>query len=470
MNLRTTSSAGVVLLSALLLAACGGAPVPLPQPEDCGPRNCGGCCDASGACRDGVDAAACGQGGESCRGCATGEICEAAQCVQDPYAGCPDPGDGLPPPRSDFAAAFDPEQGELILFGGDPGVPVNCQARPEFSADTWFYSTACGTWRKSARAGPPARARHVGVFDAQRRRFVVFGGRFRAGTSGAYTVYNETWALHLTADPATHVWDLVTTQGVPPPPLSSSAAVYDPVGDRMLVYGGNQSSSGAVFAPESRVWALSFADDSWEELTPLSVALPKARLFHGAAMDVARNRLIIFGGGDENAFLGPFLKDTWAFDLATRTWTQLGFNAGPQGRIRPMLAPDPERDRLVLFGGHDDGQLGERNDLWALELATGTWQPLREGDTFGTAGSGFCDFPSDFTQPDLGSPERREASGFVQVPGAGHFLLGGRSDCGVLNDVWQLAPEQAAWTELQPSFTGLSCERSGKQGCTKLCF
>ena len=74
-----------------------------------------------------------------------------------------------------------------------------------------------------------------------------------------------------------------------------------------------------------------------------------------------------------------------------------------------------------------------------------------------------------FTNADLGSPERREAHGFAQL-GAQFYLVGGRSDCGLLADVWTFDPALGTWKELKPPFTGTSCARSGKLNCTTLCF
>jgi len=83
-------------------------------------------------------------------------------------------------------------------------------------------------------------------------------------------------------------------------------------------------------------------------------------------------------------------------------------SSGPAGRIRGGLAEDADRHRMLLFAGHDDQSLGERNDLWALDLTGNVWTKLREGDSLNQPGSGFCDFPKDFTTPDLESPERRD--------------------------------------------------------------
>jgi hypothetical protein len=179
-----------LLLATLLLAltGCGTRP-------PCNASTCEGCCDATGVCRLGSAADACGTKGGACAVCAAG--CMSGACAVSMMdagtavdAGSCQPSNDAPTGRSDFGGAFDTVGGELIIFGGDPGVAVNCQGRPAFSDETWFYSPACNTWRMSSEVGPSPRSRHATAFDTMRRRLIVFGGRYRAGTSGLYTTYN----------------------------------------------------------------------------------------------------------------------------------------------------------------------------------------------------------------------------------------------------------------------------------------
>ncbi|MBE2250537.1 MAG: hypothetical protein IAE78_13460 [Myxococcus sp.] len=457
----------LLLASCLALEGCSTRP-------PCDASSCEGCCDATGLCRVGTAADACGAKGATCAVCASG--CMSGACLTVD-AGAPDagatcqPSTEAPTGRSDFGGAYDAVNDELVVFGGDPGVAVNCQSKPEFSEETWFFSPGCGTWRRSPVQGPSPRARHASAFDTQRRRLIVFGGRYRLGTSGDYLTYNDVHALSLGLDATpNHAWEELTTRGTRPPPLSSAAAVYDATGDRFIVFGGNTSNNGGVFAPNGRVFALALSDNTWSELVPTAGVAP-ARLFHAMALDAQRNRLVAFAGGDANAFLGPFFRDVVTFDLTTRVWAPLTLSgSAPLGRIRPMMVADPARDRLLVFGGHDDGQLGETNDLWAINLAANRWERLRAGDTLKTPGNGFCDFPADFTNADLMSPERREGSVFTPAGPHGVLMFGGRSDCGTVSDVWKLDPVMGQWTSLRPSFAGLSCERSGRTNCTKLCF
>ncbi|MBX5480467.1 MAG: hypothetical protein IRZ16_01270 [Myxococcaceae bacterium] len=469
MNARTRPLAALCW-SALALSASTACGPTAGSPGGCSEVTCAGCCAEDGTCVAQTSATACGAAGAACVACQEGETCEAGACVAA-QAQCPAPSSAAPSARSDFALAFDPVGRQLVVFGGDPGVAVSCMPDPKFEGETWFYDVDCGVWTRSAEPGPSARARLAGAFDTRRRRFLVFGGRYRAQSSGAYTNYNEVWALTFGANGSkAHAWDPLVTSGEPPPAMSSTVAVYDEADDQLIVFGGNASTSGLSYAPNANVWALSLSDNVWTELVPKGTK-PPAREFHAAVIDPKRHALVVFGGGDANAFTGPFLSDTWSFSLDTHEWTKLATTGPvPRGRIRGALAVDPERDRVLLFGGHDDGQIGERNDLWSLDFASGTWTRLREGDVFNTAGAGFCDFPSDFVTPDPDSPERREAHGLVTVPGRGIFLFGGRSDCGNLNDVWLLDPETATWRNQKPTFSGLSCQRSGKSGCTTLCF
>lgn len=452
----------------LALGGCGTKP-------PCNASTCEGCCDATGVCRLGTATDACGAKGGACAVCTTSCMTGACTASMMMDAGTPDAGSTCQPSteaptgRSDLGGGFDALSGELVVFGGDPGVAVSCVAKPGFSDETWFYSPACNTWRKSSEVGPSARSRHATAFDTMRRRLIVFGGRYRAGTTGLYTTYNDVHALRLEAD-GSHLWSPLTTRGTPPPPLSSAAAVYDPLGDRFIVFGGNTSNDGATFAPNGRVFALALSDNTWSELVPTGGVAP-ARLFHAMALDAQRNRLVVFAGGDANAFLGPFFNDVVTFDLSTRAWAPLTLSGTrPLGRIRPSMVADPDRDRMLVFGGHDDGQLGETNELWAINLAANRWDKLRGGDTLLTAGAGFCDFPSNFTTADLMSPERREGQVFVGAGANGVLMFGGRSDCGTVNDVWKLEPVMGQWSVLKQAFSGLSCERSGKTNCTKLCF
>ena len=96
---------------------------------------------------------------------------------------------------------------------------------------------------------------------------VVFGG---VDSTARYL--NDVWALSLAGTPA---WTQLTPAGTPPSARSDHSAIYDPVRDRMVVFGG--ILDGVRYRND--VWALSLAGTpAWTQLTPAGTAAERAVL------------------------------------------------------------------------------------------------------------------------------------------------------------------------------------------------
>ncbi len=369
-----------------------------------------------------------------------------------------------PAPRGDGVGVVDPTSGRLYIFGGDTGPVVRCIPAPAFNAETWRYDPACDRWDAiTGDAHPSPRSRMAWALDTRRRRMVVFGGRFRQGSTGSYTLYNDVWAFDL----ATETWEAITPEGELPAARSNATAVYDPDRDRLVLFGGNTSVSGLTFTPRNDTWALDLAQRTWSRVTTTGTA-PTARLFHSAAL-VGRS-MVVYGGGGANAFMGPFYRDASRLDLDTNAWSRVALTGDTDilaGRISASLVATG--DAALLVGGHDDGALGNRNDLLRFG-ADGAVSVVRAGDALGTPGSGFCDFPPDFATTDESSPERRSAFVLGVDPARNRAIVyGGKTDCGLAGDVWSLDLAAGAWRALRSTNDGLSCQRSGRENCRSLC-
>jgi len=125
--------------------------------------------------------------------------------------------------------------------------------------------------------------------------------------------------------------------------------------------------------------------------------------------------------------------------------------------------------KLVLFGGHDAGALGNNNEVWTFDPSTGDWDRQIRGDTWNKPANGVCDFPADFATIDDASPERREAAAGALTDAGQLIIAGGKSDCGNLNDVWTLDPATSTWTERFVATEGEACLRT-KASCSSMCF
>lgn len=410
--------------------------------------------------------AACGDGqpvAPTTRADAGADVATVADAMTEADAGVCEASADQPLARGDAAGAVDPVTGAFYLFGGDVGPVVTCMARPMFSDETWRYDTRCNRWtRLSPEAHPSARSRAAYAVDARRRRMLVFGGRSRAGSTGAYTLYRELWSL----DMAEGRWELLSTKGEMPTARANATMVVDAASDGAVLFGGNTSVDGARFTPRNDAWRLDLATLQWSRIA--DAGAPPARQFHAAA--VRDGAMVVVGGGDSNAFLGPFLADAWRLDLATGQWSELALTGATDAlgaRISHGLVA--RADDLVLVGGHDDGALGNRNDVLTVDGA-GDVAERSAGDTLQTPGNGFCDFPPDFAAIDEGSPERRSAFVMAEDPARQRVIVyGGKTDCGTASDVWSLDLRTLAWTALRGTTDGLACGRTGRESCRSLC-
>jgi len=247
---------------------------------------------------------------------------------------------------------FDSARDRIVTFGGGAGSSA--------TNEVWALSLAgTPTWTRLMPAGTPPEARSfsAGIYDPLRDRLLVFGGL-------APGAANDVWSLSLAGAPE---WTELMPAGPAPDPRFGHTAIYDPVRDQMVVYGGYST------LPLGDVWTLSLAGaPAWSEISPSGVA-PDARYFHTAVYDPVRDRMLIAHGSTGAG--NP--DDVWELKLAKPAWNQLA-PAGslPGGRYLAAAIYDPPRDRMVLFAGYD-ASLGPVNGTWELTLSgTPTWSQL----------------------------------------------------------------------------------------------
>ena len=379
-----------------------------------------------------------------------------------------------PTGRGEHGAVYEHCHDRIVLFGGNDYQPEECAdfGPKQFSGETWIYSLEHENWvRITSSEAPSPRGRHDMVFDSRQKRVLLFGGRYRAldaAGQAPYELFNDLWAFDVNEDQ----WTELQTSGEKPSPRTNSAMVYDEVTNQILVFGGSTSTSGLAFRPQNDTYLLDLSTLVWRRLLGDG---PSARLFHKMVMMPDHQSAFLYGGGDENAFLGPFINDAWIFDFSTQTWRKVwdpAGNNGPDARINPALIYDRENAQVVLFAGHDDTAIGHRNDVWSFELDSMQWVAHRSGDTGAGVGCrSFCSCEPDFVDVDVNSPERRQYHSFTHLEASNSVVLfGGKSDCGYLDDTWRFELNDLSWVELDPASQGEACMRTGQEGCTDLCY
>jgi hypothetical protein len=254
-----------------------------------------------------------------------------------------------PSPRYVQSAVYDQARDRLLVFGGYDGGYCN---------DVWAVDLAAPTpawWGMTPSLNPPSRRDgHAAVYDAAGDRMIVFGG-----WDGARYLA-DIWQLALAGPLPT--WSRLTPAGASPPGRRSHAAVYDPVAAALIAFGGDCGPALGL----NDAWALSLSGQpAWRELGPTS-SPPSRRWGHSAAYDPAGGgRLVCFGGSDANYWR----NDTWALPLSgTPQWEELDCGSGPRPRTGHSVVYDAERDRMIVFGGLDEGTFHFWNEVWAYSF------------------------------------------------------------------------------------------------------
>jgi len=243
-----------------------------------------------------------------------------------------------PTPHYSSALAYDSGRDRVVMFGG-AFIQTN-GVIPVARSDTWEWDGA-GWLNVPTTITPPARSAHALVYDAVRRRVVLFGG----GVSGV--PFADTWE-----------WDGVQWQQrfppASPPARTSTAAVYDPIRQRMVLFGGD---NGMQRLGDTWEWD----GTTWTERDFASAPRPSARAGHSMAFDSKRGVVVLTGGG-------PPSGDTWEYDGTA--WVESPAAVPiPQAFSGTPLAFDGTG--ILAFGGYLPGGLFDQR-LWRYDGLTWT--------------------------------------------------------------------------------------------------
>ncbi|HEY6380160.1 MAG TPA: kelch repeat-containing protein, partial [Candidatus Dormibacteraeota bacterium] len=195
------------------------------------------------------------------------------------------------------------------------------------------------------------------VYDAAHDQALLFGGLGQTGS---------TWLW------AHGAWTAPQPHGAPPD-RSGAAAAYDPLAQRVLVFGGRQSDGttpGDTWAWDGR---------SWSRLIGTGVG-PAGAAGAGMAYDEAdRVMVLVTAGADPVAS-----AQTWT--LAGARWVAQSAGELPVGPS-PTMAFDPQtRTVLLVTAGSVPGGAAR---TWSWDGAVGRWRELHPASEPPGAGTGF---------------------------------------------------------------------------------
>jgi N-acetylneuraminic acid mutarotase len=261
--------------------------------------------------------------------------------------------------------------------------------------DLWTYDFDTQTWEKLNSSGfsPDARKSHSAVYNPVTNRLIIFGG-----SSGPSSYLDDTWFFDFTAG----TWLEVYT---PVKPSSREGASFALNRDKTkgILFGGYDGSY------KNDTWVFDLATEQWQLMTPISS--PPARAHHVSSGLIDSNCIIIFGGEDSSGTIG----DTWKYDIAGNSWSPLSPSTSPPDISFGSLVTDDPNKRCLLFGG-----INGTNQTWAFSEYSENWQLLSTGSS---------------------PPERwghdavYDSNGNRMVVFAGKRKIAGNPD---MNDLWEL--------------------------------
>lgn len=212
----------------------------------------------------------------------------------------------------------------VLLFGGADTGSIGTD-------DTWRFDPSNNTWTQLHPATTPLARASLGLaFDTGRQKTVMLGG-----FPGDDPV---TWEFN-GAD-----WTPLSPAAIPDSRYRFGIA-YDPDRSQTLVFGGfDYFYAGNGFHGD--LWSWDGAQ--WTD----EIAAPSTRQGQAMAYDIARDRIVMYGGTHDRA-TGLNVDETWEFD---GTKWQKKNPAHKLGLFADAsMAYDAARGKVVMFGGIDGG-------------------------------------------------------------------------------------------------------------------
>ncbi|MFV2014334.1 MAG: Kelch repeat-containing protein, partial [Candidatus Heimdallarchaeota archaeon] len=243
-----------------------------------------------------------------------------------------------PEARQHSAMAFDSLNDKVIIFGGANGTVLG---------DTWAYDYSSNTWENmNPIVSPTPQQGHAMVYDPSIQKVVLFG-------SGA-----QTWTYQYSIN----TWEQQTPQVSPSPRLYFSL-VYDTTRQKVIMMGGNTGTF--------ETWEMDSTSFNWTNLSPIT-PLPQLFAF-ASSYDQANDKIIVFGGQNTTS-LAINDGETYAYDYPSNEWTLLNPLIDPSDRRfygRPM-GYNVQAEKSAFFGGITNG--GNSDETWTFDYSTTSWE------------------------------------------------------------------------------------------------
>jgi N-acetylneuraminic acid mutarotase len=214
---------------------------------------------------------------------------------------------------------------------------------------------------------PSPRFGHRMVYDPVNERVLLFGG---ALWEDSYTFYDDLWSY----DYSTNTWTQVE-DGSGPRGRFNFMMVYLPVHHQLFLFGGFSATDRI-----SDTWIYDITDNLWTRLRPENS--PSHRSDAAIAYDPEHDVVVLTDGYLRD---DSHPQDTWVYDFETNNWNQMDPEESPLPQYGHHMIYDTQNRMLVMYGGHwsipDTSTHGYSDGVWTYDYPTDTWTKIDEATT-----------------------------------------------------------------------------------------
>jgi len=251
-----------------------------------------------------------------------------------------------PPQANSFVLAFDSARAVSVAYLST-------------LQQTWRYDGIAWSLQASAHV-PTSNTGVVGCFDSLRHRLVIVVGNQSSSNLETWEWDGSDWTQRSSGGPR---------------PRSGAAMAFDSLRGESVLFGGTLGNGGLA---DTWVWDGS----GWQQV---GSGGPLPRWGHAMTFDSQRGEVVLFGGMGTPFGNPANLADTWEWNGSY--WHEHFGIAGPAARHYAALAFDSRRQRTVLYGGSDNNAF---LDTWEWDGTS--WQVRTPLVSPSTPGSGALAF------------------------------------------------------------------------------
>jgi hypothetical protein len=270
-------------------------------------------------------------------------------------------------PKTEVCLVYDEERNVTIWFGGCSAGYTNQNLLLSVSDATWYQAqpehvdlTRDNGPPKFAKDRPHGQCSYGACYDPDSKLYIK-----GMGICSGWPYDIKTWAYDAGKNHWQELagWDTAGT---------GRAGCYKLVYDRdkklVLLFGGLPMENNAT-------WTFDVAKRQWSKVKVEGPA-PRGRIYPHMVYDEKHKKTVLFGGAGGKWQDRTHLNDTWVFDSATNTWTEMKPTTNPSPRDRGAMAYDSANGVCVLVGGK---QGSERNfeDTWVYDLGKNEWREMK---------------------------------------------------------------------------------------------